>query len=511
MRAFFVDYLCKKFTLNLYMKTFLSLIFNVFVACFGFAQEAKVITYPVPETEKANCHYAVFVNGKPVDIYKAQSPVHSMYEGAEYYFCYFDFEGEVDVRVHSKNSFCRPCPYTITDPKVRAQYAKTNVSEVYPRYIKVYRYNSHNVYFKRTKPFQAIIMRDGIKMPLIVFGNPIEKNPPKKDDPNVVYFGAGLHYVKEPIILKDNQTLYVAGGAVLRSTMENLGVAFGAKDAKNVSIRGSGIISFDNRARFRNNGIVFRNCQNAKIEGVIIRDCNNWTVDFRNCNKVLVENLKICGSRMINDDAIDICNSQNVVIKNTFCRVQDDAIAIKGVPEVEPSKPVENVLIENCIFWVDSANVFRVGYDCFAPYFKNIKCKNIYVPFYAKYQKPTEYWTHSIFLFQPTNDITIENFEVDGLHIRSNGDDMSLLVAKTHPVHNSSKCGNMKNCKIKNVHITGKKGKFRGEVFIEGKDENYKITDVSVENVYYFGKKKTFPDKDVHIGPYTENIKIFKK
>ena len=483
----------------------------MFVVCFGFAQEAKVITYPVPETEKANCHYAVFVNGKPVDIYKAQSPVHSMYEGAEYYFCYFDFEGEVDVRVHSKNSFCRPCPYTITDPKVRAQYAKTNVSEVYPRYIKVYRYNSHNVYFKRTKPFQAIIMRDGIKMPLIVFGNPIDKNPPKKDDPNVIYFGAGLHYVKEPIILKDNQTLYVAGGAVLRSTMENLGVAFGAKDAKNVSIRGRGIISYDNRARFRNRGVVIRNCEDVKIEGVIIRDCNNWSVDFRNCNRVSVDNLKICGSRMINDDAIDICNTSNITIKNTFCRVQDDVIAIKGAPEVKSAAPVENVYIENCIFWTDCANVFRVGYECFAKYFKNIKCKKIYIPFYSKYQKPTEYWTHSIFLFQPTNEMTIENFLVDGLYIRSNGEDMSLLVAKPQTVHHTNTCGRLKGCKIRNVHVDGTKGSFRGEVWIEGKDEQHNVSDVSIEKVYYFGKKKTFPDKDVHIGPYTENINIFKK
>ena len=42
-------------------------------------------------------------------------------------------------------------------------------------------------------------------------------------------------------------------------------------------------------------------------------------------------------------------------------------------------------------------------------------------------------------------------------------------------------------------------------------DDIYYINDVSIENVYYFGKKKTFPDKDVHIGPYTENVKIFKK
>ena len=105
----------------------------------------------------------------------------------------------------------------------------------------------------------------------------------------------------------------------------------------------------------------------------------------------------------------------------------------------------------------------------------------------------------------------IEDFEIDGLHIRSNGKDMPLLLAEPRVVHCSKDYGTAKNCTIKNVVVEGKKGKFRGEVWLRGQSEKYKITDITVENAVYFGKKKTADDKDVFIGNFTENINIFKK
>lgn len=68
------------------------------------AKETKVITYPAPVTEKVLSTYTVTVNGKPLDIYKALSP---KFEGGEYYFTYFDFEGVVDVKVVSRKPMKR--------------------------------------------------------------------------------------------------------------------------------------------------------------------------------------------------------------------------------------------------------------------------------------------------------------------------------------------------------------------------------------------------------------------
>ena len=57
---------------------------------------------------------------------------------------------------------------------------------------------------------------DGRKGPLLLFANPLETDTPKQGDPNVVYFGPGVHK-PEKIALQSGQTLYLAGGALVKA------------------------------------------------------------------------------------------------------------------------------------------------------------------------------------------------------------------------------------------------------------------------------------------------------
>lgn len=59
--------------------------------------QTKVITYPAPVGEKVLRGYKVFVNGKQIDLYTAQSRLFETMKGSGYTFGYFDFEGEVEV------------------------------------------------------------------------------------------------------------------------------------------------------------------------------------------------------------------------------------------------------------------------------------------------------------------------------------------------------------------------------------------------------------------------------
>ena len=59
---------------------------------------------------------------------------------------------------------------------------------------------------------------DGINGPLLLFANNPEINPPKEGDPGVIYFGPGIHKPNR-IILKTGQTLYLAGGAVVKGAV----------------------------------------------------------------------------------------------------------------------------------------------------------------------------------------------------------------------------------------------------------------------------------------------------
>ena len=53
---------------------------------------------------------------------------------------------------------------------------------------------------------------------LHLFANPPEAQAPKPGDPNVVFFGPGIHEVSH-LVVTNNQTVYVAGGAIVRAVI----------------------------------------------------------------------------------------------------------------------------------------------------------------------------------------------------------------------------------------------------------------------------------------------------
>jgi len=71
--------------------------------------------------------------------------------------------------------------------------------------------------------------------PMLVFANPPESDVPSPTDPNVLYFGPGVHHLGPNVTLHSNETIYLAGGAWVEG-------AFLGIDVRNVVIKGRGII-----------------------------------------------------------------------------------------------------------------------------------------------------------------------------------------------------------------------------------------------------------------------------
>jgi hypothetical protein len=76
-----------------------------------------------------------------------------------------------------------------------------------------------------------------------------------------------------------------------------------------------------------------------------------------------------------NSDGIDIFNSSNIVVKNTFLRNFDDCMVIKGIPGWD-TRNNENILVENCVVWCDWGRCLEFGAETNAPEFCNIVFKN---------------------------------------------------------------------------------------------------------------------------------------
>ena len=73
---------------------------------------------------------------------------------------------------------------------------------------------------------------------------------------------------------------------------------------------------------------MYVNGSNISVEGVIFRDSSVWTLPVKNSSDVDINNVKLLGYRA-NSDGVDICNSSNVTVRNSFIRTLDDLIVIK--------------------------------------------------------------------------------------------------------------------------------------------------------------------------------------
>src|SRR5690606_15223619 len=82
--------------------------------------------------------------------------------------------------------------------------------------------NGRNLTFTIAGPQKLYIEINGLPH-LAIFANPLEENPPKPFDPNVMYFAPGRHH-PGTITLKSHQTLYIAGGAIVYANIRGTGI-----------------------------------------------------------------------------------------------------------------------------------------------------------------------------------------------------------------------------------------------------------------------------------------------
>ena len=202
---------------------------------------------------------------------------------------------------------------------------------------------------------------------LHLFANPFEKDVPKPTDPNVIYYGPGIHEI-EHLVVPEGKTLYVAGGAILRCGVGKDETGWEGGDGvrgypasielsgKNASIRGRGIV--DGAASpVHSRNLLSVKGQGILVEGVILRDAATWTMPTRQSDRVTVRNVKILGYRA-NSDGIDVCNSRDVAVEDCFLRTMDDLIVVKTDAG---QGPVQRVAVRRCVLWNSLAHALSLG------------------------------------------------------------------------------------------------------------------------------------------------------
>ncbi len=210
---------------------------------------------------------------------------------------------------------------------------------------------------------------------LQLYFNPEEEQIPDPADGKVLFLGPGLHDQAScpavtvtdkgaPVVyVEEGQTLYLAGGAVLRATVVVRG--------DHTRVMGRGIIDllFSNspdcdahslpEGHIYPQGITLDHCSDVEISGLIVRNPCHYVVCGNQCSHVTIDNLK-CFAAHSWSDGIDMMSSSHITIRNCFIRSVDDCIAVyaRRWNNVGDSRDWD---VSHSILWTDDAHTINIG------------------------------------------------------------------------------------------------------------------------------------------------------
>ena len=438
-----------------------------------------VVSHLPVEGERLSAEYTVEVNGHSVPVYTAglsedslEAPLHL---DAYYSFADFECAGAVDVVIRSAEP--------LSELTVRA------VGRALPVEL-----DGNTATFRLETNGNFLIERNGNgrKDPLLLFANPLDRNPPTQGDPNVVYFGPGWHDAGL-ITLTDNQTLYIAGGAIVTGRVEASG--------DNIRILGRGMLENSTEAHNWKNIVLLNECTNARVEGITIRkNTRGWTLVTKECDGLVISNVKICGSHSYNDDGIDLCNTRNARVEGCFVRTNDDCFAFKGINEAQRTN-CENIVVTDCMMWSNLCTTVLLGDESHANYMRNIVFEDCFVPYlsYEKYPK-------KFLMLHACEAMRMENIRIENVEIRGEGQDRNYIeiAAEFNQWCQTETAGHIRNVLLKNIQLTGDEGGYY--VVIKGFDATHLVENLRFEDCTINGTALARDAARVEIGDFTKNI-----
>lgn len=178
---------------------------------------------------------------------------------------------------------------------------------------------------------------------LHLFANPLDTFEIDKKNPDLIYFGPGIHHVEGgEFRIPSGKTVYVAGGAVMmgRMLIENV---------HDVKLLGRGII--DPSVKM---GIRIANSRNVYVEGLVATQCATGGSD-----SVTIRNVKVI-SYFGWGDGMNVFSSRNVLFDRVFCRTSDDCTTVYGT-RLGFEGPSSNITMQNSTLWADVAHPIFIG------------------------------------------------------------------------------------------------------------------------------------------------------
>jgi hypothetical protein len=463
------------------MQKLLSLIFLV---CFYALQTnaQQLITYPPPQAVVYSMHnddYTVKVRtpgGEWQDLYEYNVKV-DLDKPQDASMVYFDFSGTVEVFVQKNNG------------NVQSVKIRPSSYEIKPVL------NGNSITFTLNEPKKISIEFDGDKLHnLHLFANPIETSRPDPNDPNVVYFGPGVHVPKDlpgdAFNIPSGKTVYIAGGAIVRGKLL-------CDKVENVHITGRGIIDQPQR------GVEIRHSHHVTVDGIIIVNPKHYTIFAGGSDHITIRNLKSFSANPWSD-GLDFMSCSDVTVDDVFMRNSDDCIAVYG-HRWEFYGDAKNYSVTNAVLWADVAHTINIGVhgntEKTGDVIEDLLFKNIEILEHDE-DDPTAEGCMAIQAgdMNLVRNVRFEDIRVDNFQ---EGKLLQLKVA-LYDKYNAAPGRGVENIYFKNISYNGLNN---SSSIINGLDKDHLVKDVTFENLRINGKLISSVDEaNIKVGEFAKNV-----
>lgn len=332
---------------------------------------------------------------------------------------------------------------------------------------------------------------------LHLFANPLDTFEVDKKNPDLIYFGPGIHrFEGGEFRIPSGKTVYVAGGAVMmgRMLIENV---------HDVKLLGRGII--DPSVKM---GIRIANSRNVYVEGLVATQCATGGSD-----SVTIRNVKVI-SYFGWGDGMNVFSSRNVLFDRVFCRTSDDCTTVYGT-RLGFEGPSSNITMQNSTLWADVAHPIFIGIhgNVDKPeILENLNYVNIDILDHK--EKQLNY--QGCLAINAGDENLIRNVRFEDIRIENfrQGQLVNLRIFFNEKYCKAPGRG-IENVVFKNVSYTGNRSEFS---VIEGYDAQRKVRNIRFENLRINGqiisddmpgKPKWYHTGDmarIYVGPHVEGV-----
>ena len=332
---------------------------------------------------------------------------------------------------------------------------------------------------------------------LHLFANPLDTFKVDKKNPDLIYFGPGIHrFEGGEFRIPSGKTVYVAGGAVMmgRMLIENV---------HDVKLLGRGIIDPSEKM-----GIRIANSRNVYVEGLMATQCATGGSD-----SVTIRNVKVI-SYFGWGDGMNVFSSRNVLFDRVFCRTSDDCTTVYGT-RLGFEGPSSNITMQNSTLWADVAHPIFIGIhgNVDKPeILENLNYVNIDILDHK--EKQLNY--QGCLAINAGDENLIRNVRFEDIRIENfrQGQLVNLRIFFNEKYCKAPGRG-IENVVFKNVSYTGNRAEIS---VIEGYDAQRKVRNIRFENLRINGqiisddmpgKPKWYHTGDmarIYVGPHVEGV-----